>query len=135
MRETMTAEPAAASPAVRIETDSMGMIEVPNDRYYGAQTARSLIHFAIGSDVMPRAMIRAFGILKKAAAQVNQELGLLPESKAMAEALRRANIESELHLMEEMPHAFMQMNELTACREGLKSMFAFLHRHAKAATQ
>jgi len=54
---------------------------------------------------------------------------LLPESKAMAEALRRANIESELHLMEEMPHAFMQMNELSACREGLKSMFAFLHRY------
>jgi acetyl esterase len=54
---------------------------------------------------------------------------LLAESKAMAEALRRANIESELHLMEEMPHAFMQMNELSACREGLKSMFAFLHRH------
>jgi acetyl esterase len=54
---------------------------------------------------------------------------LLPESKAMAEALRRANIESELHLMEEMPHAFMQMNELTACRDGLKSMFAFVRRH------
>jgi acetyl esterase len=54
---------------------------------------------------------------------------LLAESKAMAEALRRANIESELHLMEEMPHAFMQMNELTACRDGLKSMFAFLRRH------
>lgn len=54
---------------------------------------------------------------------------LLPESKAMAEALRRANIESELHLMEEMPHAFMQMNELSACREGLKSMFGFLGRH------
>lgn len=54
---------------------------------------------------------------------------LLPESKAMAEALRRANIENELHVMEEMPHAFMQMNELTACREGLKSTFAFLKRH------
>ncbi len=54
---------------------------------------------------------------------------LLPESKAMAEALRRANIESELHLMEEMPHAFMQMNELSACRAGLKSMFDFLRRH------
>jgi acetyl esterase len=54
---------------------------------------------------------------------------LLPESKAMAEALRRANIESELHLMEEMPHAFMQMNELSACRAGLKSMFEFLRRH------
>jgi acetyl esterase len=54
---------------------------------------------------------------------------LLAESKAMAEALRRANIESELQVMEEMPHAFMQMNELSACREGLKSMFDFLRRH------
>ena len=54
---------------------------------------------------------------------------LLPESKAMAEALRRAGIESELHVMEDMPHAFMQMNELSACREGLKSMSAFLKKH------
>lgn len=60
----------------RIESDSMGLIRVPADRYYGAQTARSLTHFAIGSDVMPRALIRAFGILKKAAAQVNLGLGL-----------------------------------------------------------
>jgi len=68
--------------AVRTETDSMGPIAVPADRYYGAQTARSLIHFAIGSDRMPRALIRALGILKKAAAEVNRELGKLPEDKA-----------------------------------------------------
>ena len=60
----------------RIESDSMGLIRVPADRYYGAQTARSLTHFAIGSDVMPRPLIRAFGLLKKAAAQVNADLGL-----------------------------------------------------------
>jgi len=60
----------------RLESDSMGQIRVPADRYYGAQTARSLTHFAIGSDVMPRSLIRAFGILKKAAAQVNLGLGL-----------------------------------------------------------
>jgi fumarate hydratase class II len=66
----------------RIETDSMGPIEVPNDRYYGAQTARSLIHFDIGSDTFPREMIRALGILKKAAALTNRELGLLPVEKA-----------------------------------------------------
>lgn len=65
----------------RIETDSMGEIQVPSDRYYGAQTARSLIHFKIGSERMPRELIWAFGILKKAAALVNQELGLLPEDK------------------------------------------------------
>src|ERR1700683_2305569 len=60
----------------------MGKIEVPNDRYYGAQTARSLIHFNIGRDVMPPELIRAFGILKKAAALVNQDLGKLPPEKA-----------------------------------------------------
>ena len=66
----------------RTETDSMGPIEVPNDRYYGAQTARSLIHFAIGKDTMPPELIRAFGILKKAAALVNQDLGKLSPEKA-----------------------------------------------------
>jgi fumarate hydratase class II len=65
----------------RTETDSMGTIEVPVDRYYGTQTARSLIHFDIGRDVTPRELIRAFGILKKAAAQVNRDLGKLSEEK------------------------------------------------------
>jgi fumarate hydratase, class II len=68
-------------PEYRIETDSMGPIRVPADRYYGAQTARSLTHFAIGADTMPRAVIRAFGILKKAAALVNRDLKLLPADK------------------------------------------------------
>jgi fumarate hydratase class II len=71
-----------SSRPTRTETDSMGPIEVPEDRYYGAQTARSLIHFAIGHDVMPRELIRAFGILKKAAAEVNRDLGKLPDDKA-----------------------------------------------------
>ncbi|MZH05287.1 MAG: class II fumarate hydratase [Nitrospinae bacterium] len=62
----------------RTETDSMGDIEVPANRYYGAQTARSLIHFDIGAETMPRELIRGMGILKKASALVNAELGLLP---------------------------------------------------------
>jgi fumarate hydratase, class II len=66
----------------RTESDSIGKIAVPADRYYGAQTARSLIHFAIGKDTMPAELIRAFGILKKAAALVNQDLGKLPIEKA-----------------------------------------------------
>ncbi len=66
---------------MRTESDSMGPIEVPADRYYGAQTARSLIHFDIGDDRLPREMIRALGILKKAAAEVNHELGKLPADK------------------------------------------------------
>jgi fumarate hydratase class II len=71
--------PKAQTPIVY---DSMGKIEVPADRYYGAQTARSLIHFDIGRDTMPPELIRAFGILKKAAALVNQDLGKLPPEKA-----------------------------------------------------
>jgi fumarate hydratase class II len=66
----------------RIETDSMGELRVPADRYYGAQTARSLINFKIGGERFPREMIRAFGILKKAAASINEELGLLAPDKA-----------------------------------------------------
>src|SRR6202158_494111 len=67
--------------ATRIETDSMGEIKVAADKYWGAQTERSLLHFNIGFDVMPREMIRAFGILKKAAALVNQDLGKLSPDK------------------------------------------------------
>jgi len=66
---------------MRIETDSMGEIEVPSARYYGAQTARSLIHFDIGTETMPREIIRGMGILKKASALVNSELDLLPKDK------------------------------------------------------
>jgi fumarate hydratase class II len=67
---------------MRSESDSMGTVQVASDRYWGAQTERSLMHFDIGFDVMPREMIRALGILKKAAALVNEELGKLPSDKA-----------------------------------------------------
>lgn len=66
----------------RIETDSIGPIEVPADRYWGAQTQRSLKYFSIGNDCMPEEVIEAFGILKKAAAVTNRELGKLPKDKA-----------------------------------------------------
>lgn len=66
----------------RIESDTMGELQVPNDKYYGAQTARSLMNFKIGGETMPDELIRAFGILKKAAALVNLELGLLSKEKA-----------------------------------------------------
>ncbi|MEO2043235.1 MAG: class II fumarate hydratase, partial [Nitrospinaceae bacterium] len=65
--------------STRIESDSMGEIDVPADSYYGAQTARSLIHFSIGIETMPREIIRGMGILKKASAMVNCELGLMSE--------------------------------------------------------
>ena len=66
----------------RIETDTMGQIQVPADKYYGAQTARSVMNFKIGGEKMPKELIRAFGILKKAAALTNTELGILPAEKA-----------------------------------------------------
>ncbi|HVP64385.1 MAG TPA: class II fumarate hydratase [candidate division Zixibacteria bacterium] len=66
----------------RTESDSMGKIEVPTNVYWGAQTQRSLHHFAIGRDTMPPELIRAFAILKKACALVNQDLGKLTEDKA-----------------------------------------------------
>jgi len=70
------------SAKTRIETDTMGPVEVPADRYWGAQTERSLHHFNIGDDRMPREMIRALGILKKACALVNVDLGKLDPEKA-----------------------------------------------------
>jgi fumarate hydratase class II len=78
----MTTDNQPASQKTRVEKDSMGDVEVPSDMYYGAQTQRSLVHFNIGDDKMPREMIRALGILKKAAALVNEDLGKLPHEKA-----------------------------------------------------
>ncbi|QDQ42102.1 lyase family enzyme [Methylacidiphilum kamchatkense Kam1] len=65
----------------RQETDSLGTIDVPSDKYYGAQTARSLIHFSIGQEKMPIEVIRALALIKKAAALTNAELKLLSEEK------------------------------------------------------
>jgi fumarate hydratase class II len=65
------------SAKVRVESDTMGTLEVPDDRYWGAQTQRSLKYFAIGHDTMPSVLIRAFGLLKVSAAEVNRDLGLL----------------------------------------------------------
>jgi fumarate hydratase, class II len=77
------AHPHTSQPQnTRIESDSMGKMEVPADRYYGAQTARSLVHFAIGKDTMPPELVSAFGVLKKAAALANQDLGKLPPEKS-----------------------------------------------------
>ena len=73
---------------VRIESDTMGTIEVPAERYWGAQTERSLHHFAISHETMPPALIRAFGILKLASARVNHDLGKLDAERA--ELIERA---------------------------------------------
>ena len=71
-----------ASTPTRLESDSMGEIEVPADRYWGAQTQRSLHHFDIGTETMPKPLIRAFGILKGASASVNRDLGKLDDALA-----------------------------------------------------
>jgi fumarate hydratase, class II len=81
----------------RTETDSMGPIEVPDDRYWGAQTQRSLIHFSIGHDVMPRPLLRAIGILKEAAAKANQDLGeLAPDLARLITDAAREVIDGKL---------------------------------------
>jgi fumarate hydratase class II len=72
----------------RIERDTMGEMQVPADRYYGCQTARSLVNFKIGDERMPRAMIRALGVLKKAAALANHDQGLL--AKNLCDAIGQA---------------------------------------------
>jgi fumarate hydratase class II len=72
----------------RVESDSMGPIEVPSDRYWGAQTQRSLQNFKIGGERFPREMIRALGVVKKGAAQANRELGELPDE--LADLIERA---------------------------------------------
>jgi fumarate hydratase class II len=73
---------ASPTTRTRTESDSMGPVEVPADVYWGAQTGRSMKYFAIGRDTMPPELIRAFGILKKACALVNRDLGKLPEDRA-----------------------------------------------------
>lgn len=73
-----------AAQGTRHESDSMGTIEVPADRYWGAQTQRSLLHFSIGDDRMPSALYHSYGIVKKAAAEANAAAGRLPPWKAAA---------------------------------------------------
>jgi len=75
----------------RSETDSFGAIDVPADKYWGAQTARSLMNFKIGGETMPLPLIRALGILKRAAAKVNMDLGVL--DKSLGEAIIKAATE------------------------------------------
>ena len=68
----------------RIEKDTMGEMRVPDDKYWAAQTERSFENFKIGTEIMPREITHAFGILKKAAAIANYNLGKLPEEKLKA---------------------------------------------------
>ncbi len=91
----------------RKESDTFGPIDVPSDKYYGAQTARSLINFAIGEEKMPKPLIRALGIVKYAAAQVNMELGDL-DKKIGDSILAAAKEVYELKLLEHFPLSVWQ---------------------------
>ena len=75
---------ALARKKVRTERDSMGEVEVPADAYYGASTQRAVLNFPISGQPFPRRFIRALGMVKKAAAQTNRELGLLARRRARA---------------------------------------------------
>jgi fumarate hydratase class II len=80
----MTPPAKSERKSTRVETDSFGPIDVPADRYWGAQTQRSLQNFRIGTDRMPIAIVRALGIVKLAAAETNLELGLIDQRRARA---------------------------------------------------
>ncbi|MDA7463940.1 lyase family protein, partial [Candidatus Poseidonia alphae] len=83
---------------MRIEKDTMGELEVPVDRYYGCQTARSLLNFDIGGDTMPVGVVRAFGILKQAAAKTNVALEQLdPEVGDLVIAAAQEVIDGHLN--------------------------------------
>ena len=109
----------------RTERDSMGEVEVPADRYYGAQTARAIEHFAIGHELMPRELLRAYGVIKKAAARVNEQLGELdgPRASAIARAadeLTRGKLDQHfpLHVWQSGSgtQSHMNVNEVLARR-------------------
>ena len=100
---------------MRKEKDSMGEVQVPADRYWGAQTQRSLIHFSIGQDLIPQEVIRSFGILKKAAAITNREIGKLPKDKTRliiqaAEEVIQGKLESHFPLRVWMTGSGTQCN-------------------------
>jgi fumarate hydratase class II len=99
---TVTSPPSAEAETTRIESDSIGNIQVPARRYWGAQTQRAIENFAIGTEVMPKDLIRALALVKKAAAFVNRDLGKLPADKADL-IIRAADDVIEGNLPDEFP--------------------------------
>ena len=108
---------------VRIESDTMGTIEVPSNHYWGAQTERSLHHFAISDETMPPALIRAFGILKFASAKVNHDLGKLDKERAaLIEEAAREVIDGVL--MDEFPLRIWQTGSGTQTNMNVNEVIA-----------
>ena len=110
-------------PATRIETDSFGPIEVPADRYWGAQTERSRQNFRIGTDRMPISLVHALGIVKLAAAQSNLELGLLDRRRADA-IIRAAREVIEGKLDDHFPLVVWQTGSGTQSNMNLNEVIA-----------
>ena len=108
---------------VRLESDSMGEIEVPADHYWGAQTQRSLLHFPIGDDPIPLEVAHAFGILKKAAALVNVEAGRLPQDVADL-IVRAADEVIDGRLDEEFPLSVWQTGSGTQSNMNVNEVIA-----------
>src|SRR5665213_1400831 len=111
------------SPATRTETDSFGPIEVPADRYWGAQTERSRQNFRIGHDRMPMRIIRALGIVKLAAAETNRELGLLDQRRARA-IIRTAREVIDGKLDDQFPLVVWQTGSGTQTNMNLNEVIA-----------
>ncbi len=109
--------------ATRIETDSFGPIEVPSDRYWGAQTERSRQNFRIGIDRMPISLVHALGIVKLAAAQSNRELGLLDQRRANA-IIRAAREVIEGKLDDHFPLVVWQTGSGTQSNMNLNEVIA-----------
>ena len=112
-----------SSAPTRIETDSFGPIEVPDDRLWGAQTQRSLHHFAIGDDRMPREIIRALALVKRAAASVNNVFGQLPADKA-AVIVEAADEVIAGHLDDEFPLSVWQTGSGTQTNMNVNEVLA-----------
>ena len=124
----MTAKPTKGT--MRLERDSMGEVAVPADRFYGAQTARAIEHFAIGHERMPGELLRAYGVIKKAAARANEALGELDAGRASAIA-RAADELSHGVLDEHFPLHVWQSGSGTQSHMNVNEVLA--HRAAELA--
>src|SRR3984893_3473309 len=115
--------PSPNSGATRTETDSFGPIDVPADRYWGAQTERSKQNFRIGQDRMPMAIVHALGIVKLAAAETNRELGLIDQRRARA-IIRAAREVIEGKLDDDFPLVVWQTGSGTQTNMNLNEVIA-----------
>src|ERR1700692_2072028 len=111
------------SPAMRSETDSFGLIDVPADRYWGAQTERSRQNFRIGADRMPMAIVHALGIVKLASAETNRQLGLLDQRRTRA-IVRAAREVIDGKLDEHFPLVVWQTGSGTQTNMNLNEVIA-----------